>query len=271
LLGGLTILKALPLLLLAVVVIALTFPPPNPGPPPALTALETGILVTFYAFIGFENVTVPAGETRRPERAVPRAIFATLAAMTLLYFLVQLAFVSALPAGADEGAPLIDLGAWLAGLAGVLAITLAAIASLAGNLHSNLASTPRLTYAMATRRDLPAWFGRVHARFETPANSIAFMAVLAAALALSGSFVVLAAVSVLSRLFVYAVTIAALPRAPGRPRLGALSWVSGAAGIIVCAWAATQADLNSWLTLAALAAGGLLLYAIAALFRVRSS
>ena len=259
------------MLLLAVAVIVQTFPPPNPGPPPPLTVLEAGILVTFYAFIGFENVTVPAGETRRPQRTLPRAIFATLAAMTLLYFLVQIAFVSALPAGADEGAPLIDLGAWIAGPAGVLVITLTAIASLAGNLHSNLASTPRLTYAMATRRDLPAWFGRIHMRFETPANSIAFMAILAAGLALSGSFVALAAVSVLSRLFVYAVTIAALPKAPEPPRLSAIAWISGAAGVAVCAWAATQASAEAWTTLGALAAGGALLYALASIARRRAA
>ena len=271
LLGGLTIFKALPLLLLAAVAIVLTFPPPNPGPPPPLTALEAGVLVTFYAFIGFENVSVPAGETRRPERALPRAIFATMGAVTLLYFLVQLAFVSALPQGADEAAPLIDLGAWLAGSAGVVVITLTAIASLAGNLHSNLASTPRLTYAMATRRELPAWFGRIHPRFETPANSIVFMAVLAAALALSGSFVLLAAVSVLSRLLVYAVTIAALPKAPGRAALGAIAWISGAAGIAVCAWAAMQASTEAWTTLAALAAGGAMLYGLATVARLRSS
>jgi amino acid transporter len=121
---------------------------------------------------------------------------------------------------------------------------------------------------MATRRDLPAWFGRAHARFETPANSIAFMAVLAAALALSGSFVVLAAVSVLSRLFVYAVTIAALPRAPGRPtQVSAIAWISGAAGVAVCAWAATQASADAWATLGALAAGGVVLYALASIAR----
>ena len=270
-LGGLTLLKSLPLFILALAALAYAFPPPAPGPPPPLTQLEAGILVVFYAFIGFENVTVPAGECRRPERALPRAIFITMAAVTLLYFLVQLAFVSALPGGgADDKAPLIDLGGWLAGAAGVTVITLTVIASLAGNLHSNLASTPRLTYAMGTRRDLPAWFGRVHPRLETPANSIAFMAVLAGALALSGSFVFLAAVSVLSRLFVYAVTIAALPRAPERPRVTAVHWISGAAGVAVCAWAGSQADANAWLTLGALAASGVLLYAVAAMVRVRT-
>ena len=267
-LGGLTFLKAVPLLLLALAALALAFPPPAPGPPPALTQLEAGVLVVFYAFIGFENVTVPAGETRRPERALPRAIFTTIATVTLLYFLVQLAFLSALPGGAaDDKAPLIDLGGWLAGGFGITAITLAVIASLAGNLHSNLASTPRLTYAMGTRRDLPEWFGRVHPNLETPANSIAFMSVLAGALALSGSFVFLAAVSVLSRLLVYAVTIAALPRAPERPRLGATHWAGGAAGIAVCAWAAAQASTDSWIILAALSAAGVVLYALASLAR----
>jgi amino acid transporter len=268
LLGGLTILKALPLLVLAIAVLAITGPSLVPGQLPPLTEVEAGILVVFYAFIGFENVTVPAGETRRPHIALPRAIFTTFAAMTLLYFLVQLAFVGVFPTGSeDENAPLIDLADWVAGSAGISAITLTIIASLAGNLQSNLACTPRLTYAMSTRGDLPRWFGRVAKRFETPANSIAFMAVLAGMLALTGSFVILASISVLSRLISYAVTIAALPRAPDRPRLTPLHWVSGAIGIAVCIWAAAQADVTAWITLGALAATGLLLYLVASMTR----
>jgi amino acid transporter len=117
---------------------------------------------------------------------------------------------------------------------------------------------------MAERGDLPRWFAAVHSRFATPANSIAFMALLAAALALTGSFVWLAVVSTLARLFVYAATIAALPKAPNRPRLTALHWTSGAAGIALCAYAALQADAKAWWTLAALAVTGVLLYAVAA-------
>jgi amino acid transporter len=195
-----------------------------------------------------------------------------MAAMTLLYFLVQLAFVSALPGGAtDDKAPLIDLGAWLAGPAGAGALTLAAMASLAGSLHGIMTSTPRVSYALAARRDLPAWFGRVHPRFETPANSILFFALFAGALAISGSFVWLAAVSTLARMIVYAVTIAALPRAPGERRLGAAHWLVGCVGILVCAWAAYQADLKAWTTLGILSAVGLLLYAIAASGRKSST
>ena len=271
LLSGLTLLKALPLFIAAVAAIALTFPWPTPEPAPTLTEFEAGLLIVLYAFVGFEQVVVPAGETRNPGRVLPRAIFITIGVTTLLYFLVQLAFVSALPGGAtDDKAPLIDLGTWLAGPFGAAALTLTAMASLAGSLHGIMTSTPRVSYALATRSDLPAWFGRVHSRFETPANSILFFAILAGALAISGSFVWLAVVSTLARMIVYAVTIAAGSRAPGGRRLGAGHWLVGAVGILICAWAAYQADAKAWTTLAALSAIGLLLYAIASRGRVLS-
>ena len=127
-----------------------------------------------------------------------------------------------------------------------------------------MTATPRVTFAMGERRDLPPWFARVSASFATPANSILFMAALAAALALTGSFVWLAVVSTLARLFVYAATIAALPRAPERPPITAAHWIAGAAGIALCAYSALQADPKAWWTLAALAVAGLLLYAVAA-------
>lgn len=268
LLSGLTVLKAVPLFIAAAAAIALTSPWPVPEPVPTLTEFEMGLLIVLYAFVGFEQVVVPAGETRNSASVLPRAIFITIGVTTLLYFLVQLAFVSALPGGAtDDKAPLIDLGAWLAGPFGAAALTLTAMASLAGSLHGIMTSTPRVSYALASRSDLPAWFGRVHPRFETPANSILFFAFLAAALAISGSFVWLAVVSTLARMIVYAVTIAALPRAPGRRRLGPGHWLLGAVGILICAWAASQADVKAWTTLAALSAIGLVLYAIASAAR----
>lgn len=271
LLTGLSVLKALPLFIAAGAAIALTAPWPAPTPVPTLTEFEAGLLIVFYAFVGFESAVIPAGETRNPSSVLPRAIFLTIGVTTLLYFLVQLAFVSALPGGGmDDKAPLIDLGAWLAGPFGATALTLAALASLAGSLHGIMTSTPRVSYALGHRGDLPAWFARVQPRFETPANSILFFALVVGALAVSGSFVWLAVVSTLARMIVYAVTIAALPRAPGRPPLTLVRYLIGAIGIAVCIWAAAQADAKAWATLAALAGAGLLLYAIARLTSVRT-
>ena len=266
-LGGFTILKTVPLVLAAIAALVMAGVPP-PGPLPPLNDVEAGILIVFYAFVGFENAVIPAGETKNPSNVLPRAILVTIAVTTLLYFVVQLAFVSALPGGAaDEKAPLIDLGWWLAGSVGAATLTLAAVASLAGSLHGIMTSTPRVTYALGLRGDIPAWFARVQPKFETPANSIVFFAFFSGALAVSGSFVWLAVVSTLARMFVYAVTIAALRRAPGRRDLGPIHYVVGALGILVCVWAAAQADAKAWITLVALAAAGLLLYAIASFGR----
>ena len=126
-----------------------------------------------------------------------------------------------------------------------------------------MASTSRVTSAMADRGDLPRWFARVHPRFVTPANSIAFLAAFAALLALVGSYVWLAVVSVLARLVIYAVTIAALHRAPERGAIPRWLYAMGAAGIALCVWASFQVDWAAWRTLAILALAGALLYAVA--------
>ena len=174
-----------------------------------------------------------------------------------------MAFVAFFPNGLEEGAetPLLALGERLIGRAGALILGLAAIFSLAGNLHSNMAATPRVTYAMAERGELPAWLGKVHRAFATPFSSILFFAALVTALAVSGSFVWLAVISTLARMIVYAVTIIALPRAPNRPaRISASHWALAGVAVLVCTIVAAQAEIAAWLTLGGLAVAGLLLY-----------
>ena len=86
LLSGLTVLKAVPLFIAAGAAIAFTFPWPAPTPAPSLTEFEAGLLIVLYAFVGFEQAVVPAGETRDPARNLPRAIFITMAVPMLEAF-----------------------------------------------------------------------------------------------------------------------------------------------------------------------------------------
>ena len=261
-LGGLTFLKTVPLLLAAAGALIIAGVP-APGPLPPISDVEAGVLIVFYAFVGFENATVTAGETKDPNRTLPRALLGTIGTVALLYFFVQLAFVAVFPGGLESGAdaPLLALGEWLIGPVGALIIGVTAIFSTAGNLHSNMAATPRVTFAMAERGELPAWLATINRRFDTPAASIIFFAALIAALAISGSFVWLAVVSTLARMIIYSVTILALPRAPERPeRIGASHWLIAAIGVLICVLVAAQADRTAWLTLAALSGVGLLLY-----------
>lgn len=265
-LDALTVLKALPLIGLALFGIAAAADSlPAPGPLPTFSAVEGAALIVLYAFIGFENSVVPAGETRAPERIIPRALLATIVATAALYFLVQLAYAAAMPAGAAPDAPLAAFAEALVGPAGLLLLAATAMASVAGNLLGSMTSSPRVTFAMAEERLLPRWFGAVSARWATPVNSILFMGLLGLALALSGSFVWLAVVSTLARLVVYAASIAALPAARRKAggKAGAAERLAIAGGLAVCAWAAAQSEAASWAALGGLLAAGLLLYAAA--------
>ena len=266
LLDGLTLLKAAPLVALSAWALALYADGvPAPGSPPPMGEVEGAALLILYAFIGFENSLVPAGETQRPDRTIPRALLATIAGTAGLYFLVQLAYVAVMRPGAAVDAPLVQFAEVLLGPVGALIITAAALASVAGNISGSMTSTPRVTYALAEDGVLPGWFGRVSDRWATPANSVLFMGVLGAVLAISGSFVWLAVVSTLARLFVFAASFAALPMTERATR-AELRWSTAAmvgGGMALCLWAAFQSDAVAWRMLAVLVAVGLGLYVVA--------
>ena len=261
LLDALTLLKAAPLLFVAILGLVMaggTIAAPAALPP--LTELEAAALLILYAFVGFENSVVPAGETANPQRTIPRALIATIIATAMLYFLVQMAYVAVM-AGADGGdAPMVAFGTALMGPAGGLLLTATAIFSLLGNISGGMTATTRTTYAMARDGILPSWFGRVSERYATPANSILFMGGLIAVLALTGSFVWLAVVSTLARMIVYSISIASLPT---KERATPLLWLLVVAAIAVCAWAAFQSAWPAWRMLLILIGSGSLLYLIA--------
>ena len=263
-LDALSLLKALPLLGLAVWALV-SFGPAPTGPPPTLGAFEAAALATLYAFVGFENSVVPAAETRRPERTIPIALVATVVATAALYTLVQFAYVAVMPDGAAPDAPLAAMADLLIGPAGIVLLSATAMASVAGNLLASVTSTPRVLLGLSDEKLLPRWFGIVHAKWHTPANSILFMSAVGLALALSGSFVWLAVISTLARLFIYGLSLVALPVAGGRlgKPVGAAMGAMVAAGLLLCIWAASQAKAESWVMLGGSVAVGFVLFLLA--------
>src|SRR3546814_6912670 len=84
--AGRTQLKGLPRVALALWgLVAAAGAWPAPGPAPSLSGIEAAALVIFYAFIGFENSVVPAGETADPGRTIPRALIATIVGTAVPY------------------------------------------------------------------------------------------------------------------------------------------------------------------------------------------
>ena len=266
-----TFLKITPLLLLVMMglqhVSASTL---IPSAPLIVDELGSTTLLLIYAYVGFETLGVTAGETSQPRSTLPKAYLGSLLGTGLLYFFVVLVFVSLISPENYSNSTLIDVGRKLAGPAGAVAITLAAVFSIGGNLSGSILAAPRIVYSMAENRMLPAWFGHVHHKFATPDRSIIVMGGMALILALTGSFVKLAIASSVVRLLGYIVCIASLPairrNADEAARQKAYRLKGGYTipiiGLGVCLWLLAQSKVESWIAVGILLGIGWIFYAI---------
>jgi amino acid transporter len=236
---------------------------------PTFDGLGETILVLMYAFVGFESTGVAAGEARNPRRDIPRALVQSVAIVAIIYVLVQWVAISVAPDIGQSKTPLIEVSQILMGSWGAALIGLGAVFSIIGNISSMMVSGPRMVYAMGRAQVLPQWFAAVHPGFATPANSIAFIGLLSIALALSGGFVWLAAMSTVVRLIVYAACILSLPKLhsallPGqKPFELPGGYVIPLMGLVISLWLIMQASADSWLFTGVFMAFGTVLYFLA--------
>ncbi len=264
LLGALTVLKIVPLLVLIAIGLA-SGVTTEPVVLPQFSAVEGVALAALYAFVGFENATVPAGETRNPQQAMPRALLGSLALVTLIYFALQWVYGHSQVAGNGGAAPLVALAQALGGDVGAYLIGLTVSISVLANLAAGVTSASRMTSSFAEDDLLPTWFGRISPRFGTPSNSIAFLGVIMSMFALSGSFLFLATVSTLARLIAYIASIMSLPLLRRKAALNGFSApiaIAMPVALALSLWATFQTSAMQWQLLAGFAMSGLVLYFI---------
>jgi amino acid transporter len=269
--GFFTVLKVLPLVLLVLLGLQhVTTGTLIPSASAVIGDLGGTTLLLIYAYVGFETMAVTAGETTEPRRVLPRALIRTVIGTGFLYFLIVLVFISVIPEDTYADATLVDVGRALAGPVGAVAITLAAVFSIGGNLAGTMIAAPRLIFALAENKLLPAWFGNIHSKYATPDHSILVMGGLALVMALTGSFVELAVASSLSRMLSYILCIGALPviRNRASEEMTARAYrIRGGytvplVGLTICLWLTAQANAQNWKTVGILLAIGLVLYAV---------
>ncbi len=249
-----------------------------PGAPFVVDELGSTTLLLIYAYVGFETVGITAGETAKPQTTLPKAYVGSMLGTALLYFLIVLVFVSVIPAETYSDSTLVDVGRTLAGPLGAIAITLAAVFSIGGNLAGSILAAPRIIFSMAENRMLPAWFGHIHEKYATPDRSIMLMGVMALTLGLTGSFVKLAVASSVVRLLGYIICIASLPairrQADAESRRKAYRLKGGytipVLALVVCFWLLAQSKSESWIAVSILLAIGWVFYAIEILTKSRS-
>src|SRR5438093_2306116 len=160
------------------------------GVAPTWSSFFLAIPIAMIAYTGIETVSNLAEEARDPPRDIPRSISWVAGAVFAIYFTLPLIALSALPVrhvgggfetklgeppekGGFTNDPVLGLvehlglhGTVLSGAkiyVGILASTILFIATNAGVIGAS-----RITYAMASHRQLPEIFRRLHPKFKTP-------------------------------------------------------------------------------------------------------
>jgi len=261
-----TVAKILPLLMVVLAGAAVTIVHPAPwgaaGPVP-VSAWMKAIVLLIFAYGGFESATAPMSEAKNPGRDAGFALFVALIACTVIYALVQWVVVGVLGSGATTDRPLAEVARITMGNRGAALVAIGALVSVYGYLSAKLLGMPRVTFALAQGGDLPQLFARVGRRFHTPWFSILFYAAAVWGLAMVGSFTWNVTLSVVARLFYYAVVCAAVialrrkqPLAAGFRLPG--GQVLAVLGVGIAVALATQVDLSKSLILAATVGAALL-------------
>jgi amino acid transporter len=132
----------------------------------------------FGALGGFEYVAILAGETRAPARAVRRSVIIAAPIIALMFVLGTSTVVAYIPTNdIDLVGPLpqvLRAGFGPFGIAGPL-VTIAILMTLGTRIAQatfSFTAVTRLPMVAGWDRMLPAWFSRLHGKYQTPVNSI---------------------------------------------------------------------------------------------------
>lgn len=201
--------------LVGFIVVALIAWKHNPIPasltiPGAGTHWNEAALFMLFAYAGFENMGVPAGEFKNPRRDLPRALLVGTLAIAAIYVLAQLGAMATIPDLSKSATPIADAAAVLIGPIGAFLVTLGALLSMAGTNSGTVLEGSRMLFALSLDRRMGP-VSRVNPKFHTPTVAIVIHVAVAAVFSLAGSFAQLAMLSAVARLSTYLFTCAGIP------------------------------------------------------------
>jgi APA family basic amino acid/polyamine antiporter len=151
------------------------------------------MLGALWAYDGWNNVTLVAGEVKDPQRNLPRALIGGMLLVSGLYIFVNFAYFYVLsPTEVANVSAASSVATEVARrFLGPLAISLIAAALLSstfGTLHTSILTGARVPYAMARDRFFFRSLSKVSARTHVPIGALIAQAIWACILTLSGSF-----------------------------------------------------------------------------------
>ncbi|HVF51112.1 MAG TPA: amino acid permease [Pyrinomonadaceae bacterium] len=162
-----------------------------------LAGFGAAMLGALWAYDGWSNVTIVAGEVKNPQRNLPLALIGGLLIVAALYIFANLAYlyvlspveIASVSKSSSVATEVVQrfLGPTNLRLA-VSLIAMAMMISTLGSLHTGTLSGARISYAMARDRLFFQPLARLSPRTHVPVNALLVQGVWSCVLALSGSF-----------------------------------------------------------------------------------
>lgn len=250
----LTILKLAPILLFTLVGVVFFILNPThllsnftPLAPLGWNGMGSALVLIFWAYVGFELVTVPSDEIINSKRTIPLALALGMSLVILFYLVTNLVILGAVPwiQLAASSAPLTLAGGALMGGLGAILLTVGALLSISGSDEAGILSSARIPYAMAGDGLLPHVFARVHPKYGTPYVALMVQSVVTLVASIFGNISQLIIFSVFTLLFCYLVTCASV--FPLKKKYGNginLPWIVPILGIIISLYMMSQCAPN---------------------------
>lgn len=134
-----------------------------PSGEPLLTAFSACLIITMWAFMGLDAVTVPAADVINPKKTIPRALIIGTSTAALIYIVSNYAVMSILPQSTliTSTAPFADAAMSIIGPIGGGLIAFGALISCFGALNSNVCVAAQVPMAAAQDNLFPKPFGKM--------------------------------------------------------------------------------------------------------------
>ena len=171
-----------------------------------------GAAIIFFAYIGFDSVSVHSEEAKKPARDVPIGIIASLIICTILYILVAGVLTGMVPSkDINIDAPVVDAFrraglTWMQYL-----VAFGAMTGITSVLLVMMLSQPRVMLALARDGLVPkGFFGDIHPKFRTPWKSTILTGLFVASMAGLIPLSILAEMTSIGTLFAFVIVCAAV-------------------------------------------------------------
>ncbi len=154
-----------------------------------IAGFMAALVAALWAYDGWNDLNMVAGEVKRPERSIPIALIAGVATVAVLYVLVNAAVQYVLPASAIAASPrpASDAVALVMGRMGASIVSAGMALSMLVTLNGTIMSGARVPFAVARDGYFFHALAEVHPRFHTPSVAIGVQAVLSILLLLLGA------------------------------------------------------------------------------------